>query len=68
MSMRSFLPGMKTNINTVLLAVISVAQVAGFVIDPQAVTALLDQWWEVIVAGYAVLTATGIWFRQLGKG
>jgi len=65
--MQDFLPGLKTNINTVVLAGISIAQVAGIVIDPQAVVSLIDQWWGVAVAGYGALTASGIWFRQLGK-
>jgi hypothetical protein len=65
--MQTFLPGLKTNINTVLLAVTSIAGVAGIVIDPVTVTALVDQWWGLAVTGYGALTATGIWFRSLAN-
>ncbi len=63
----TFLPGLKTNINTLILAGISIAQVAGITIDPEAATKLFSEWWEVIVVANGLLAATGIWFRQLGK-
>ncbi len=72
--MQNFLPGLidktsglKTNINTVLLSVISIAQVLGVTIDPAATAALFEQWWGILVAVNGGLAATGIWFRQLAN-
>ena len=65
--MRDFLPGLKTNINTVVLGLLQVATVAGVTIEPAQFTALLDQWWGVAVGIQGALIATGIWFRSLAR-
>ena len=50
MHIRNFLPGLKTNINTIVLAAASAAQVLGFTFNPEAMLALIQQWWEVALA------------------
>jgi hypothetical protein len=63
--MKTILPGLKTNINTIALGLIQIATVAGVTIDPATFTALLDQWWGVAVGVQGALIASGIWFRSL---
>lgn len=65
--MRRILPGWKTNITTVLLALIPVAGLFGYEIDPDAVTRFLDEFGGWVQGGAGLLGALGIWFRELGK-
>lgn len=65
--MRNVLPGLKTNITTVLLALIPLAGLFGFQIDPEAVTQFVDEFGEWVMAGQVLLGGLGVWFRELGK-
>ena len=65
--MRNILPGWKTNITTVLLALIPIAGLFGFQIDPDAVTQFVNDFAGWIQGGLTILGGLGVWFRELGK-
>jgi hypothetical protein len=64
---RHILPGWKTNITTILLALIPIAGLFGYELDPAAVSQFVDEFGGWIQSGLGLLGAAGVWFRQLGK-
>lgn len=65
--MKELIPGYKTNITTIALALISILGVFGIEINPQTTVALIHEWGDAIQVVIAAVGAAGIWFRQLGK-
>ena len=65
--MKDLLPGWKTNINTIILALIPILGLVGIQVDPDAVTQWIDEFSVALQALFALLAGTGVWFRQLGK-
>lgn len=63
--MKDFLPGWKTNINTVLMALGPILTMLGVAYDADATVALFEQLWGAIAALYMALMAAGVYFRGL---
>lgn len=58
-------PGYKTKILLVLGAIAPVASLAGVMIDPEAVTAWIEQWWVHLMAVETAIVALAAWTRRL---
>ena len=65
--LKNVLPGYKTKITAWILAIIPVLGLLGYKVDPVAVTALIDQWYAIIIAVIGALGASASYFRDLSK-
>ena len=65
--MKNILPGKKTNINTILLALVALAQAVGIQMDAEAVTAFIEDFSIWVNTGIGLLAAAGVYFRGLAQ-
>ena len=65
--MKNLIPGYKTNINTIALALIPILGLAGIQVDPEATTKLINDFGDWIQLGFGILGAAGIYFRSLAN-
>ena len=63
--MKEILPGWKTNINTILMAIGPILSMAGIAYDAEATVALFEQIWAAVVGLYMAFIALGVYFRSL---
>lgn len=65
--MKDLIPGWKTNINTIILAILPILTLFGIQMDPQTVTTFLNDFSGWIQSGFVILGGLGIYFRNLGS-
>ena len=63
--MKDILSGYKTIITGWIMAIIPIAGMIGYEIDPGAVSIWLDEWYRWLAGGYVLLGAAVHWFRSL---